>query len=382
MATKRNGGAPRPAAYRRLSRHGLRAAPAGLPQWLRIAKAYLYGLQVKDKGAHYRPMVRRVAANWHTVAQALDGLADKFTRYRRARELDELRTSVRLQLAEKLTPVELSPPELDKLADGLTQRVESARREQAEAGGDRESRAEAARHVAQVFESFAYWAAEDANRTQTIRLAEADLKAYQDRITRTAEELCRLIAESEHLAHRHGLAVLSPTWVQDLDEVMADLAYRFPRWGQRPEVARLIERDRRELVADRPKMTDAIESALSIGMLRGGTSSPVRHPDTRQWLRTHAPEVIAADWVSAEALRVRSGSGGKAAAARLRVLFAGLEKLTEHYATGNQNESPVEWLTARQIAELCNVFTGDAAMTAETVDKARRAYLRDQDPPG
>jgi hypothetical protein len=64
------------------------------------------------------------------------------------------------------------------------------------------------------------------------------------------------------------------------------------------------------------------------------------------------------------------------------VLFAGLEKLTERYATGSQNESPVQWLTARQIAELCNVFTGDDAMTAETVDKTRRAYLRDQDSPG
>ena len=87
------------------------------------------------------------------------------------------------------------------------------------------------------------------------------------------------------------------------------------------------------------------------------------------------------DEVSTEALRVRSGSGGKAATARLRVLFAGLEKLTERYATGENDESPLKWLTALQIAELCNVFEGADTMKAETVDKARRAYLRDRDTP-
>jgi hypothetical protein len=340
MATKRDKRAPRPAAYRRLSRPGLRAVPAEVPRWLRIARAYLYGLRVKDKGAHYRPMVRRVASNWHTVAQALDGLPDKFTEYRQALELDELRTNVSARLADS---------------------------------------AEAARHVAVVFESFAWWAAEEAGRIKDVRQAAADLSDYQDRIARAAEELCSLIAQAEDLAHRHRLEVLCPAWVQDLDDILEDLAHRFPRWRQGQEVARLIDDEWRELVADRPKMTDAIESALSVGMLRGGISSPVRHFETRQWLRTTAPEVVAADRFSAEALRIRAGSGGQAAAARLRVLFAGLEMLTEPCATGNKHESPVQWLTARQIAELCNVFTGDDAMTAETVDKARRAYLRDQE---
>lgn len=379
MATKRDKGAPRPAAYRRLSRPGLRAVPADVPRWLRIARAYLYGLRVKNKGAHYRPMVRQINASWHAVALALDGLADKFTPYRQAHEL---RTKARARLVEELTPAELeklTDADIDELADGRSRALENPSEEQAGADVDRE---EAARHVALVFESFAWWAAEDAGRIKEVRQAVADLSEYQDRIARAAEELCSLIAQAEDLAHRHRLEVLCPAWVQDLDDILEDLAHRFPRWRQGREVARLIEGEWRELVADRPKMTDAIESALSVGMLRGGISSPVRHFETQQWLRTHAPEVVAADRLSAEALRIRAGSGGKAAAARLRVLFAGLEKLTERYATGSQNESPVQWLTARQIAELCNVFTGDDAMTAETVDKARRAYLRDQDSPG
>jgi len=337
MATKRAKGTAPP--VRLVVRHGLRAVPADIPRepkhWLRIARAYLLGLRVKDKGAHYRPMVRRINANWHTVARALDGLADKFTRYRKARK---------------------------------------------QAGGDVDG-AEAACHVALVFESFAWWAAEEADRIEAIRYAAQDLENLQGRIARTAEELLNLIAEAEDLAHRHRLEVFGPAWVQDLDDVLQDLAHRFPRWGQGGEVARLIE-SRRELVNDRPKMTDAIESAMSVGMLSAGLSNPVRHFATGKWLRTVGPEVVADGWLSAEALRIRSGSGGKAAAARLRVLFAGLETLTESYATGNKDESPVQWLTARQIAELCNVFTGDDAMTAETVDKARRAYLRDQDTPG
>ena len=374
MATKRDKGAPRPAAYRRLSRPGLRAVPADVPRWLRIARAYLYGLRVKNKGAHYRPMVRRINASWHAVALALDGLADKFTPYRQAHEL---RTKARARLVEELTPAELdklTDADIDELADGMTRALENPSEEQAGADVDRE---EAARHVALVFESFAWWAAEESDRIEDIRYAADRLAELQARIVGKAEELCRLIEDAEKLAHRHGLEVRSPAWAQDIDAVLSDLAHRFPRWGQGPEVARLIERDRRELVQDRPKMTDAIESALSVGKLRAGAP---RHMQT--WLPVEASKVLPRDWLSAEALRVRSGSGGKAAAARLRVLFAGLEKLTERYATGSQNESPVQWLTARQIAELCNVFTGDAAMTAETVDKARRAYLRDQDSPG
>ena len=377
MATKRDKGAPRPAAYRRLSRPGLRAVPAAVPRWLRIARAYLLGLRVKDKGARYRPMVRRVAASWHIVAPALDGVADKFTRYRQTRELDELRTNVRARLVEELTPAELdklTDADIDELADGMTRALETPRREQAGADVDRD---EAARHVALVFESFAWWAAEESDRIEGIRYAADHLAELQTRIVGKAEELCRLIEDAEKLAHRHGLEVRSPAWAQDIDAVLSDLAHRFPWWGQGPEVARLIERDRRELVQDRPKMTDAIESALNVGKLRAGAL-----PHMQTWLPVEASKVLPGDWLSAEALRVRSGSGGKAAAARLRVLFAGLEKLTERYATGSQNESAVQWLTARQIAELCNVFTGDAAMTAETVDKARRAYLRDQDSPG
>lgn len=332
MATKRAKGTAPPA--RLVVRHGLRAVPADIPRepkhWLRIARAYLLGLRVKDKGAHYRPMVRRINANWHTVARALDGMADEFTRYTKTRK---------------------------------------------QAGGDVDG-AEAACHVALVFESFAWWAAEEADRIEAIRYAAQDFENLQDRIARTAEELLNLIAEAEDLAHRHRLEVLGPAWVQDLDDVLQDLAHRFPRWGQGREVARLIE-SRRELVNDRPKMTDAIESALTVGMLRAGLSSPARDLVTRKWLRTVAPEVVAYDWLSAEALRTRSGSGGKAAAAQLRVLFACLETLAERYATGNKDESPVQWLTARQIADLCNVFAGQGqTFTETTVMEARRVYRR------
>jgi hypothetical protein len=210
--------------------------------------------------------------------------------------------------------------------------------------------------MAVVFEEFARWA-EDATRIQDIRYAADDLEDLHDRIANQADELCELIEKAETLSLRHGIEVQGEGWSEHLADVLEDLARRFPDWASIVEVRNLIQADRVTSIPG-PKTSDVIRSAYRVGLRKA----------------------VPVEMVSAQALRVRSGSSGASAVARLRVLFARLEAAGRWYSEGP--DGPLQWLTANRIAELCNVFAGDDAMTAETVDKARRAYLRDQESPG
>lgn len=202
-----------------------------------------------------------------------------------------------------------------------------------------------------VFECFARWV-HDATHIQDVRHAADDLVNLHERIARQADELCELIDEAEALSLRHGVEVQGPAWSEDLEDVLEVLAHRFPDWASVVGLQKLIYVGRITSIPG-PTTADVIRSAYRFGLQKA----------------------VPVERVSTQALKVRSGSGGATATARLRVLFACLEDTGRWYSAGP--DGPLRWLKARHIAELCNVFTGDGETFSEkTVDEARRAYLR------
>lgn len=322
---------------------GLRAVPAGLPAWLRVARKYLGGARRRDRAA-YKAMCGRVFEAWRELAPAFDRIAGE---YRTAVHSGEWRP-------------------LGTMDDAGTL-------------------------CALVFESFAWWALEERHSLEGHRQAERELLELGEKIARAADDLCRAVERTEELCLRHGLEVRGPRWVDDLDAVLEDLAARFPRWGNTDEVRSMIARERLELSQDRPGVTDAIRSALSVGALRSGSTHPMRNAFTGEWLRYTPPEVVADDARAAEALRVRGGSGAKTAAPQLRLLFASLREVAERNGASELAEGPLEWLTAAELSRLSNVFAGGGPegvarrrpwgtpselFDAETVRKARADFVR------
>jgi hypothetical protein len=296
-------------------RAGLRAMPRGWPAWLRVARNYLADMRRKDLAA-YRAMRGRVFEAWPDLAPAFD-------------------------------------------------RVEAGYRKAIETGAWRPygSADDAGTLCALVFEAFARWALKDRKAIDATRDAERELLELQDKIARAADELCEAVKRAEELCLRYGLEVSGPRWVDDLGEAVKDLAHRFPRWGNAGEVRALIAREDRECSLDRPGITDAIRSALSVGVLRSASANPVRNFRTGEWLRTTSPEVIATNSQAGEVLRVRAGSGATKAAPQLRVLFVRLREMSEHYGEGLAVPGPLEWLTVKDISRLCNVFAGGGPET-------------------
>jgi hypothetical protein len=322
---------------------GLRAVPETVPAWLRVARKYLTGLRRKDR-AGYRAMRGRVFEAWPELVPAFERISTDY---------------------------------LGAVKTGMWRRLGTMD--------------DAGTMCALVFESFAWWALDERFALEGHRQAERELLDLGETIARAAAELCKAVARTEELCLRHGLGVRGPRWVDDLDAVLEDLAARFPRWGNAGEVRSMIARDRRELYGDRPRVTDAIRSALSVGVLRSGVTHPMRHPFSGEWLRHADPEVVADDVLSAEALRVRGGSGAKTAAPQLRLLFASLRELAERNGAGEFAEGPLEWLTAAELSRLCNVMAGGGPETTgrrrlwgtpselfdpETVRKARTDFVR------
>lgn len=324
-------------------RSGLRAPPPTWPAWLRIARAYLGGLRRKRRPA-YVGVRGRVVEHWPELAPAFERIAAGYARERARLTWRPIGT-----------------------AD------------------------DAGTLCALIFEAFARWAAEGRESVAAVRDAERELRELQDQIARAAEELCDAVARADELCLRHGLEIDSPAWVDDLDAALAEAAHRFPEWAQRAPVAGLVESHRNVSHGDRPGVLDLVRAALAVGVLRSD-GAPVRSVFTGEWLRMTAPEVRAWDVRSAEALRVRSGSGATSEAAQLRPLFARIRELTEGYSLKPGTPGPLEWLTAADISNLCRVFVGggpeatgrrrpwgtpSVAFDPETVRKARAAFTRD-----
>lgn len=329
--------------------NGLRAAPRGRPGWVKSARAYLGGLRRKDRAA-YRGIGGRFLENW---AGGLEPVAPAFDRIVAGYRQEEFRTWRRIGTLD-----------------------------------------DAGTLCALVFECFAWWAAEERHEVGAVREAERELLALQDTIADRIDELCAAVARVDELCLRHGLEVSGPMFVNDLGEALDEAAAIFPRW-QGPPVRVLIEHGRRHLHADRPGVLDLLRAARSVGVLHSRVSHPMRHPVTREWLRTCAPEVLPTDEGTAEALRVGRGSGAESEAAQLRLLFARLQRLTDLHAVAPGAAGPLQWLTAADLSRLCRVCVGggppgdgpprpwgtpaEAGFDPENVRKARRAFLRGQD---
>jgi len=322
---------------------GLRAVPTGWPSWMRFVRGYLGGLRRKNPSA-YRGIRGRVSEHWRTLSPAFERLVGAYAQ---------------------------------SLADGMWRPLGTVDDEGV--------------MCALVFECFAWWAAEERTTLAACRDAERELLELQEVIVGKAEELCAAVARAEELCLRYGLEVRDPRWVDDLDEALADLAARFPRWGNDAAVRTMIQRQRRELFADRPKVTDAIRSALTVG--NRGRAGSIRDPGSGEWLRIYDPDVVGVDELAAEALRNGAGSGAHKAAPQLRVLFASLRVMAELNGASEGAAGPLEWLTAAHLAQLCNVFAGGGpeaqgrprpwgvpseAFEPEDVRKARAAFVRER----
>jgi hypothetical protein len=230
-------------------------------------------------------------------------------------------------------------------------------------------------------EVFARWAAEGRFDVRGIREAERRLIELQGRIEAAADELCAAVAETDDLCLRYGLRVDSPMWRDPLCEVLAEASSRFVRWGQEPEVAALVAFETRSFYSPRPGVLDLVKIAGNVGVLHSDVESPIRNHWTGEWLRTAAPEVRAADALSEQAIRLRSGSGPESEAAQLRQLFAALRRIA--LRNGWEGAGPLEWLTEFDISELCRIAAGDAegfvaaeGFDLDTVRKARAAFTR------
>ena len=320
-----------------MKRAGLRAMPRAAPWWLRVARAYLKGLQRKDRES-YRGIRGRIVENWTTLEP----------------------------IWERLIQAVLGGP-----------------------GGYRyATRTDAGKLCALVLECVVWWAAEERNQVREIRAAERQLLDAQNEIDRAVDALETALRRSEDLCLRLGLSVDAPMWNDDLGSALAEAAHRFPRWGGEPAISAAIAFERRSFFTPRPHVIDIVKAARSGGVLRSEIEHHVRNAGTGEWVRTVEPTVVASDLGAAEALSKGKGSSATSEAAQLRQLFAHLNGIALDSGWGSRKDGPLTWLAHDDISVLCSVAVGDGVRTAahpwgcpsegfepETVRKAVAAFL-------
>lgn len=312
-----------------------RIASARRPLWLRWTWRMIVGLRRKHRD-EYRSMARRLIEAWPEVAGAFERVCS------------------------------------GALATKSGQRVYTD--------------SDAGRVCAVVLEAFAWWAVEERAEVGDIRAAERELLQLQATIDASVTALRAAVRRTDEIRSRFGLCVDAPTWHDDLGSAMQEAAHRFGRWGLEPAVSRYIAFELHSFFTPRPRVTDLLAAARSVGFLQSDIVSPVRHPVSGEWVRTAAPSVKAVDGQSHQALAVRAGSSPHSEAAQLRQLFATLKRIALDHGWDDGAVGPLEWLTDADISTLCCAMVGGRktlarpwgepaeAFDSETVRKARDAF--------